>query len=199
MIQSLSKQKGMALRVDKIIERLSEFAPKLVSNLEKSCADECWDERFNKMPKAWRWAQARYWLHDYIQKEDEFSLKKRLQLIENSIGKTISHIASLLAWSYCFHRMEKEHRRHMEAWQQSMRKLGKGTGKHAPKHRRDAQKHLNQCRQAVPAWVMPLHRVWDTVDPSPGMFDMIVVDEASQCGVEALPLFYLGEKNSYRW
>jgi superfamily I DNA and/or RNA helicase len=26
------------------------------------------------------------------------------------------------------------------------------------------------------------------------MFDMIIVDEASQCGVEALPLFYLGKK-----
>jgi transcription elongation GreA/GreB family factor len=82
----------------------------------------------------------------------------------------------------------------MEAWQQSMRKLGKGTGKHAPRHRREAQKHLNECREAVPAWVMPLHRVWDTVDPAPGIFDMIVVDEASQCGFEAIPLFYLGKK-----
>ena len=42
--------------------------------------------------------------------------------------------------------------------------------------------------------MMPLHRVWDTVYPSPGMFDVIIVDEASQCGVEALPLFYLGKK-----
>ncbi len=41
---------------------------------------------------------------------------------------------------------------------------------------------------------MPLHRVWDTVDPAPGMFDVIVVDEASQCGLEALPLCYLGKK-----
>ena len=82
----------------------------------------------------------------------------------------------------------------MEAWQQSMRRLGKGTGKHAPRHRREAQQHLNECREAVPAWVMPLHRVWDTVDPAPGIFDLIIVDEASQCGVEALPLFYLGKK-----
>jgi len=82
----------------------------------------------------------------------------------------------------------------MEAWQQSMRRLGKGTGKHAPRHRREAQEHLNKCREAVPAWVMPLHRVWDTVYPTPGMFDVIIVDEASQCGVEALPLFYLGKK-----
>ena len=41
---------------------------------------------------------------------------------------------------------------------------------------------------------MPLHRVWDTVDPAPGMFDVVIVDEASQCGFEAFPLFYLGKK-----
>ena len=41
---------------------------------------------------------------------------------------------------------------------------------------------------------MPLHRIWDTVDPAPEMFDVIVVDEASQCGFEALPLFTLERK-----
>jgi len=193
-VKMLCNRKQIALWIDKALKRLSEAAPRLAIDLEKSSTDECWDERFSNMSEAWSWAQAKYWLQDYIRKEDAPSLDKRLQQIENTIGKTISHIASLLAWSYCFSRMEEDHRRHMEAWQQSMRKLGKGTGKHAPKHRRDAQKHLNQCREAIPAWVMPLHRIWDTIEPSPGMFDMIIVDEASQCGFEALPLFYLGKK-----
>lgn len=193
-VERLCKEKQTVLWIDKTFKRLSETAPRLADNLKKDFANKCWDERFNKMPEAWRWAQSRYWLQDYIRKEDAPSLNKRVRQVEDKIGKTIAHIAALRAWTFCFRRMEEDHRRHMEAWQQSMRKLGKGTGKHAPKHRRDAQKHLNQCREAVPAWVMPLHRVWDTVDPSPGMFDMIVVDEASQCGFEALPLFYLGKK-----
>ena len=107
---------------------------------------------------------------------------------------SLESVASLRAWAFCFNRLSDNHRRNMEAWQQSMRRLGKGTGKHASRHRRDAQAHLNQCRDAVPAWVMPLHRVWDTVDPVPEMFDVIIIDEASQCGFEALPLFYLGKK-----
>lgn len=193
-VEKLSKEKQAALWIDKTFKRLSEVAPILADDLKKDSGNKCWDERFNKMPEAWRWAQARYWLQHYIRKEDAPSLNKRVQQIEDEIRKTVAHIAALRAWSFCFSRMEEDHRRHMEAWQQSMRKLGKGTGKHAPKHRRDAQEHLNRCREAVPAWVMPLHRVWDTVDPSPGMFDMIVVDEASQCGFEALPLFYLGKK-----
>lgn len=41
---------------------------------------------------------------------------------------------------------------------------------------------------------MPLHRVFDSIDPEPGMFDVVIVDEASQCGPDALPLFYIGKK-----
>jgi transcription elongation GreA/GreB family factor len=193
-IEKLRKEKQTALWIQKTFKRLSEAVPRLAGNLEGNPTDKCWDEQFKQMSAAWRWAQARYWLQDYVRKEDAPGLDKRVQQIEDEIGKTISHIASLRAWSFCFGRMEEDHRRNMEAWQQEMRKLGKGTGKHAPRHRREAQKHLNKCREAVPAWVMPLHRVWDTVDPAPGMFDMIVVDEASQCGLEALPLFYLGKK-----
>jgi len=102
---------------------------------------------------------------------------ERVRQIEDEINGIIAKLASLHAWSFCFSRLKEDHRRHMEAWQQSMRRLGKGTGKHAPRHRREAQEHLNNCREAVPAWVMPLHRVWDTVYPSPGMFDVIIVDE----------------------
>ena len=80
------------------------------------------------------------------------------------------------------------------AWQLSMKQLGKGTGKHAHVHRMNAQQHLNDCRSAVPAWIMPLHRVYETVKAGPGIFDVIIVDEASQCGPEALPLLYLGER-----
>jgi len=75
-----------------------------------------------------------------------------------------------------------------------MKKLGKGTGKHAHTHRQNAQRHLNQCKDAVPAWIMPLHRVYEAVEAGAGIFDVIIVDEASQCGPEALPLLYLGKR-----
>ena len=72
--------------------------------------------------------------------------------------------------------------------------VGKGTGRHAPKYRREAQRHLNECKGAIPAWIMPLHRVWDAVRPSPGVFDLVIVDEASQCGWQAIPLLYFAKR-----
>lgn len=190
----LEKQRQRLQEVDEYLSKLRSLLPQFTQSLEQTCNESYWDERIQRIGGAWRWAQARYWIEDYIRQEDVPALAKRVKQIEDEINSNIAKLASLYAWSFCFSRLNEDHRRHMEAWRQSMRRLGKGTGKHAPRHRREAQGHLNECREAVPAWVMPLHRVWDTVDPAPGIFDVIIVDEASQCGVEALPLFYLGKK-----
>jgi len=193
-IKSLDTESQRLQKVDAYVLKLNSHLPELTHEMKQNPGDSSWDNRVSQIQNAWHWTQARYWIEDYIRQEDVPALAQRAKQIEDKINTTIAKLASLHAWSYCFSRLREDHRRHMEAWQQSMRRLGKGTGKHAPRHRREAQQHLNKCREAVPAWVMPLHRVWDTIDPVPGMFDLIIVDEASQCGVEALPLFYLGKK-----
>lgn len=181
-------------RLDGDLKELRRQMPDFAVQFVASCGDPGWDVRVQQIQGAWQWNQARFWIEDHTRREDAPSLAKRARQIEEEINATIARLASIDAWSHCFSRLTEDHRRHMEAWQQSMRKLGKGTGKHAARHRREARQHLNECREAVPAWVMPLHRVWDTVDPAAGMFDVVIVDEASQCGIEALPLLYLGKK-----
>ena len=130
---------------------------------------------------------------DYLRADQE-SLERHTKRLDEEIRNDLAELSSVKAWQFCFDRMQEVHRRHLMSWQQAMKKLGKGTGKHAHTHRKNAQRHLNECRDAVPAWIMPLHRVYETVDAGAGIFDVIIVDEASQCGPEGLPLMYLGKR-----
>lgn len=193
-IQDLEKQGQRLQNLEEHLSTLRGLLPQFTNSLEQTCNEPYWEERVQHIGEAWHWAQARCWIEDYIRQEDVPALTQKVKQVEDEINNTIVKLASLHAWSFCFSRLKEDHRRHMVAWQQSMRRLGRGMGKFASRHRREAQEHLNECREAVPAWVMPLHRVWDTVHPAPGMFDVIIVDEASQCGFEAFPLFYLGKK-----
>ena len=193
-IARLHEDRALWRQAWSVQERLGKVAPNLLSAIRQSADHAVWDCRIEQVTRAWHWSQAKTWVHEYIRGADTTSLATRSKQIDDEIGSKVAQLAALRAWSFCFSRLEDNDRRHMAAWQQSMARVGKGTGKHAWRHRQEAQQHLNKCLDAVPAWIMPLHRVWDTVDPSPGMFDVIIVDEASQCGVEALPLFYLGKK-----
>ncbi|MEW6110495.1 MAG: AAA domain-containing protein [Thermodesulfobacteriota bacterium] len=176
-----------------IVEDICRTAPKLAASLTESGDREQWAERLNILREAWAWAQATRWLDDYLNADLAALERDSLSLAED-IRKDIEKLAAEWAWHSCLDRMQDHHRQHLEAWRQARSKYGKGTGKHAHVHLKNAQRHLNECKDAVPAWIMPLHRVYETVEARPGTFDIIIVDEASQCGPESLPLLYLGKR-----
>ena len=193
-IQDLLNEQKRVTQLDNDVLTMHQHLPRLMAELEQTNSDPRWNERVNRIQDAWRWAYARYWVEDFISQEDAPALAQRAKQIEDEINNTIAKLSAQYAWSFCFSRLKKRHQENMVAWQQAMKKIGMGTGRQAWRYRREAQHCLNQCYEAAPAWVMPLHRVWDTVDPVPEMFDVIIVDEASQCGVEAMPLLFLGKK-----
>lgn len=183
-------------RVDaktKLLDTLASKAPLFAASLKIWNEQQTNLQRLKVLEKAWKWKRAFVWLKKFNEQSD-CVLERNIHRLEMSSAKAIEELAALKAWTHCFSRMTKEHQQYLVSWHQSMRRLGKGTGKHAHKHRLDAQKSLNECKGAVPAWIMPLHRVYETVEASPGCFDVIIVDEASQCGYESLPLFYLAKK-----
>lgn len=191
--ESLRHKAGSVNIKRQLIGKLAEAAPSLAGHLARCNEALMWAERLNQLPQVWAWAQGTSWLTDFLN-ADLDSLERYSARLDEEIRNDLAELASVKAWQFCFTRMQEEHRRHLMSWQQSMKKLGKGTGKHAHTHRKNAQRHLNECRDAVPAWIMPLHRVYETVDAGTGIFDVIIVDEASQCGPEGLPLMYLGKR-----
>lgn len=193
LTKALRKRAQSVTQKQKAIEKLGKAAPKLSAHLIDCEKPSQWAERLRTLEKAWAWARAKNWLDGFLTADAE-SLQRHSARLADDIRKDLAELAALKAWDFCFSRMQENHRRHLMAWQQEMKKLGKGTGKHAHTHRRNAQRHLNECRDSVPAWIMPLHRVYETVEAGPGIFDVIIVDEASQCGPESLPLIYLGKR-----
>lgn len=74
--------------------------------------------------------------------------------------------------------------------------LGKGTGRSAKTERlrREARQYMEQCRDAIPVWIMPRYLVAEMIDPVPGRYDLVIVDEASQLDISSLFLFYISKK-----
>ena len=73
-------------------------------------------------------------------------------------------------------------------------KVGKGTGKRAPRHRRDASRAMQECYDGVPCWIMPTWRISETLPSVFGSFDLVIIDEASQSDITALPAILRAKK-----
>ena len=192
-LSKLDEYRSKSNRCAELQQRLKTFLPKLYDELMQSYEDPKWLHRFNQLDQAMDWAKVNTWLCQFLH-EDEKGLSSQLKNLERQMQEIITQLGAHKAWYSALSNMTEIQRQHLLAWTTSMKKVGKGTGKNARTHLKDAQKHMSQCRDAIPAWIMPLYRVFDTFDVKPNLFDVIIIDEASQSGPDAVILQYIAKK-----
>ncbi|MCX5705471.1 MAG: AAA domain-containing protein, partial [Candidatus Omnitrophica bacterium] len=193
-ISVLENSHGELELLNELLRKLRESASSLASLICDNPHDDVINECSGDFGKAWDLARADAWLRDFEESHDEYQLQRDYEDIDKKIRNNIAELAAQKAWHHCLSRMTEKQRQSLIAWSLAIKKIGKGTGKHAEKHRREAEEYMAECRTAIPAWIMPIHRVVESFKPIPELFDVLIVDEASQSGPEALALFYITKK-----
>ncbi|MFI6827538.1 AAA domain-containing protein [Kribbella sp. NPDC050241] len=182
-------------QLDRARNRVAQAAPVLAVRIEETASDPIWDERLPKLIEAWAWSVWDKRLRDKNDPEAEQRWRDRLDVATDDVQVALKRLATNRGWVYALQRMTSRESTHLKMYSQAVRKIGKATGKYANRYREDARKHLQECQSAVPAWIMPMHRVFDTVPVDrPNIFDVVIVDEASQSGPEGLLLSWLAPR-----
>ncbi|HEY7199142.1 MAG TPA: AAA domain-containing protein [Candidatus Dormibacteraeota bacterium] len=193
-LQHLAARRDGLRRRRQLADRLRAAAPRLASRLAATAPDPAWDARLAAFPAAWAWARADAWLTAQADPTLVSRLERDLDDARQRIERGTRALAAELAWAHCLNRLSERERAHLQTWEEAVRKIGKGTGKHAARWRHQAREAMHGCRSAIPAWIMPIFKVAETVDMTPEAFDVVIVDEASQSGPEALFLQFLGSR-----
>ena len=61
-----------------------------------------------------------------------------------------------MTWKNQLDRVTPEEDRALQTWMQKMGRVGKGTGRHVQKFRREARVEMEKCQSAIPVWIMPV-------------------------------------------
>ncbi|MBI2303740.1 MAG: AAA family ATPase [Chloroflexi bacterium] len=191
---NLKESKEQVRRRNFLRERLEACATELVKELGSSFQDENWDNRMAQFTAAWSWRRADRWLRELRDSNAHRQLVLELDAHRRRVLELTSQLAAEKAWGHVFHRLDEEQRQHLVAWTMAIKRIGKDKGKYASMHRRAARDHMEKCRSAIPAWIMPIYRVAESINPVTDAFDVVIIDEASQSGPEALFLQYLAKK-----
>lgn len=192
--QKLLAEKDRFQRYQCLIGKLRAVCPALADLVESTQGDSRWTDRLRRLEEAWHWAAAKTWLRKVADPQHYESLLERRLRLQQKIETALQELAAHKAWRAFFRRLDSRTEQSLIAWTKAVARIGKGTGKFAHRHRRAARQYLLDCIPKIPAWIMPLHKVWETTDPVPGIFDTVIVDEASQAGVEALVLLLLSKR-----
>lgn len=179
---------------DELLREISKKLPELAQSLTSSYSDTSWDERLQRLGDAWNWRCADTWLTQMTDSDLEDSLNAQVKRAQCDSSRALAQIATEKAWQHCMTSLTEASYQSLMAWHKAFGRLGRGMGKYASRDRALAKERLEECREAIPAWVMPLYKVLETVDVRPEVFDVVIIDEASQSGPDALFLTFLAKQ-----
>lgn len=117
----------------------------------------------------------------------------RRQLVQ-SLSTSLSELAAEKSWAKLALGVTPQQRQALGAYLSAVRSVGSGTGKRSARHQQDARYAMAEAFSAVPCWIMPTSKVSEVMPSELELFDLVIVDEASQSDLAALPALIRGKK-----
>lgn len=150
------------------------------------------------LPDNWRQAWHLKRLATYLElidpQEELKKLAKARAGVESDLVRGYQDIVVKRTWLKLAENASPSIRAALQAYLNAIQKIGKGTGKRAVRYRQDARSAAQQANPAVPCWIMPHYRVSESLPAELGCFDLVVIDEASQSDLTALPALLRASK-----
>ncbi|WP_259334184.1 AAA domain-containing protein [Streptomyces umbrinus] len=178
----------------KLFQRLNEAHPELAQAFAADPLSAHWRARFTALPQAWAWRQAQDFLDTYLLPGREEQLEGELAQVEARLNDLVEQLVCDRAALHCVSRMTTKHKQALAAYASAIANAGQGTTEYGKRHQRHARSAMQTAQGAVPAWIMPLRQVAETISPEPDSFDVVIVDEASQVGLNGLLLLWLAPR-----
>ena len=194
----LSRLRALAVPLAAVAEITGSIeasgAPKLAQKLRQMATG--FDEKLSPVTLLRDWRLRR--LASHLQAIDAHDELKKLSAIrsevEHELARAYEELVVRRSWLKLAENTTPGIRAALQAYLNAIQGIGKGTGKRAFRYRRDARAAAAQAQHAVPCWIMPHHRVSESLPAQLGSFDLVVIDEASQSDISALPVLLRARK-----
>ncbi|BCJ52004.1 very short patch repair endonuclease [Actinoplanes sp. NBRC 14428] len=143
--------------------------------------------------QAWQWRQVQTWFDQVVGSVDPAVLNRRAEQGRDRIRRLTGELVVASAWLEVARALDDRRRAALADWTTALRKIGKGTGRSAAAWQAHAQRAMESAVEAVPVWVMSVDRAIEQFAGG-ARFDVVIVDEASQADLFALPVLSLAER-----
>jgi len=180
-----------AVRRQELLVRLESIAPLLSAEVAAG-ANRVTAEDFDQ---AWAWRQLEVWFTALDDGPEPAVLQAQLEQLAKDRRRVTAGLVAGLAWAAVAEGLNDRRRAALGRFTMANAKLGKGTGRYAQLWETEIRLAMNEAKDAVPVWIMPINKVISSFRPSAEPpFDVIIIDEASQVGLLGAIVLALGKR-----
>jgi hypothetical protein len=171
-------------------------APKLAARVCRLSVNRSGEDRGFPVTwrQAWNWARMKSHLEGIEAREEMVRLASRRREVERGLARFYREMVAKAAWLSTKRNATPMVLGALAQYATAIRRIGQGTGPNATRYRRDARDSMLKAAGAVPCWIMSHARISEAMPADIGAFDLVIVDEASQSDLWALPAILRGKK-----
>ncbi|CAM4343030.1 hypothetical protein F901_02095 [Acinetobacter dispersus] len=147
-----------------------------------------------ELVKAWEWKRLETHIIAISNTKLIENLYERRHIHEKNLSQYYAQLAANKTWLALKENASDKILVALQRYKIAVQKIGKNTGKNAPRYRKDAQEALKEATAAIPCWVMSHFQVSESMPAELGLFDLVIVDEASQSSIDVLPVLMRAKK-----
>ena len=192
-LRVLSEKENLYKKYKDLLHNVKAVANSWGEELENGL----FNEKIENIYNVWRYKQISQKLKELAEKP-YFNLQADILEKSEELKKLTTDLVTKKTWYNIIKFIEEKDNLAMsqalKGWKQTVQKIGKGTGKNTNIHKKNAKEKMLLCQKVVPAWIMPLNKVFDTLNPVENKFDIVIIDEASQSDISSLILLYMAKK-----
>jgi very-short-patch-repair endonuclease len=142
---------------------------------------------------AWEWSRARGYLDAIGGRERLMRLSQERLSVEADLRSAYVRVVELRTWG-ALAELPPAISAALNAYLAAVTRIGAATGIRTTRYRRDAREAMSKAYGATPCWIMAHWRVSEALPARLGLFDLVVIDEASQSDIRALPAILRAKK-----
>lgn len=192
-IERLSKLQDAAEVIHGLLDSLAEQAPGWAEHLRAT--GDLPAANGADLEQAWTWRKVETWFASTQVVVDSEELEGELRRLERVQQALVGQLAAARAWLAVTGRIDGPTQVALAAYKTVNARLGKGYSKFKGTYQKQLEEALEGCRHVIPAWVMPVERVLTDFPCGPEpLFDVLIIDEASQLPMTRLPILALARK-----
>ncbi|MEG0774557.1 AAA domain-containing protein [Clostridium sp.] len=191
-IAYISKHSESLEELQQLRSRLKETCPKLTMSLESFRGGNL-KEQYKDFQGAVKYAAFNSHIKTLLN-IDVKTIEKSLYEETIRENQLVREIVAKKAWYNQIQRTTEAQKRSLFTWMEAIKRIGKGTGSQAVKYRKIAQSEMENCKDVIPVWIMPINRVIENLKLNENLFDVVIVDESSQSDVSALSVLMRAER-----
>lgn len=144
---------------------------------------------------AWELAQARGFIASLPSRDQINALAEEQNSLEQDIQRQFDRLIELRALLGLRKGMTEKIASGLARFAAAFSRIGRNvTAKRSKQHWKEARDAMMDCYDAIPCWIIPEGRVAEQIPAKLKAFDLVIIDEASQSDITAIPVILRGKK-----